>query len=527
MLPASVFHSIFTCYAQFNCSANGSQYICAPLCETTAAQLCEAASARLCEASSPRSIILSPLAINSFLRATLCLFTFVATSINLSAQRIATLFPRRVSRSGLGVLGITPSIVLAIAIILCPFLINAQRIATLQLTTKGNEKYAIPMQTNLDAMTFLPDSILQLNEITAGKKVSVPYQVEACDARILHWLVQPSKNKQRIFELVKAPATHATQAMQAMLNNGELILSEGNRNLVTYNYKTVYPPAAVDTAYKRSGFIHPLNTPNGQALTRINARDHYHHWGLWNPWTHVLFEKDTVDFWNLKDRKGTVRFSGFGAIDAGDVFSGFTALHEHIAFKKSGEEKIAINELQTIRTYKPEPNSNYYIMDITVQLSCASASPVKLLEYRYGGLGIRATELWNKDNSMTLTSEDKDRKAADGSTARWCLAQGQLGNDYGGLIMMSYPANYNHPEPLRVWPENSNGRGDVFLNFSPTKNKDWLLEPGKSYILKYRFLVFNNKMGKADADELWQSFAKPPAIKVLGHEDTKTKRNTR
>ncbi|MCH5598074.1 PmoA family protein [Niabella ginsengisoli] len=164
--------------------------------------------------------------------------------------------------------------------------------------------------------------------------------------------------------------------------------------------------------------------------------------------------------------------------------------------------------------YRQQPTDPYYILDITSQLSCASSSPVLLLEYRYGGLGIRATEEWNKDNSMTLTSEGKNRKEADGSTARWCLTQGSLGNDYGGLVMMSYPSNYNYPEPLRVWPENMNGRGDVFLNFSPTKNKDWLLEPGKTYLLKYRFLIFDNKLSKNDAEEVWQSFANPPSLKI-------------
>jgi hypothetical protein len=29
---------------------------------------------------------------------------------------------------------------------------------------------------------------------------------------------------------------------------------------------------------------------------RVQAPDHSHHYGLWNPWTKVLFEGDTVDF---------------------------------------------------------------------------------------------------------------------------------------------------------------------------------------------------------------------------------------
>lgn len=424
--------------------------------------------------------------------------------------------------------------VLRVALCLCAFVAifansaGAQRIATLQVTTKGTENYAIPMQTNLDAITLLPDSVLRLQEISAGKKQSVPFQIETtANARIINWLVSPSKQKVRTFELVKGKNAEAKPAMHAGLNDGELILSNGTNPLLHYVYKTVYPPQGIDTNYKRSGFIHPLLTPHGQTLTWVQPKDHYHHYGLWNPWTHVLFEKDTLDFWNLKDKKGTVRFAGFGGIYSGDVFSGFTTLHEHVAFKKDGTQKIAINELQTVKTYSAGNNSNYYFMDVSIELSCASESPVKLLEYRYGGIGIRATELWNKDNSMTLTSEGKDRKAADGSTARWCLTQGRLGNDYGGLVMMSYPANYNHPEPLRVWPENSNKRGDVFLNFSPTKNKDWLLEPGKSYLLKYRFLIFNDKIGKNESEEAWQSFAKPPVVRVLNNEAAKVQSSAR
>lgn len=397
-------------------------------------------------------------------------------------------------------------------------ILQAQRIATLQVNTSGKEKLSIPMEVNLDAITKVADSSLQLFEIVDGKRTLTPFQIEGTGKnRTLHWILPPAKRGVRFFELFRQsnPVASSFKYLQIEDKDGALVITNESKSLLQYNFKTVYPPKGIDTSYKRSGFIHPLNTPSGHSLTRINAPDHYHHWGMWNPWTHVLFEKDTLDFWNLKDKKGTVRFAGFNAIEKGAVYAGFSVLHEHVAFKKDGSQKNAINEVQTIRIYKQLPTDSYYILDITSQLSCASSSPVLLLEYRYGGLGIRATELWNKDNSVTLTSEGKNRKEADGSTARWCLTQGSLNNDYGGLEMMSYPTNFNHPEPLRVWPENANKRGDVFLNFSPTKNKDWLLEPGKTYLLKYRILVFDNKLSKEQAEEAWQSFAHPPTLKVI------------
>jgi hypothetical protein len=138
--------------------------------------------------------------------------------------------------------------------------------------------------------------------------------------------------------------------------------------------------------------------------------------------------------------------------------------------------------------------------------------PVTLLAYRYGGLGWRATPEWNRDNSEVLTSEGMDRRHADNSKARWCIVQGALGNDYGGVAMLSHPDNYNHPEPLRIWPDSSNGHGDLFANFSPTKDRDWLLEPG--YTLRYRWVVFNGHFTKQQAESAWQYFSNPPHVNV-------------
>ena len=174
---------------------------------------------------------------------------------------------------------------------------------------------------------------------------------------------------------------------------------------------------------------------------------------------------------------------------------------------------MALNELQTVRVYRPEPAQDYHIVDITSQMNCASESPFKILEYRYAGLGWRATEKWNKDNSEVLTSEDKTRKDADGSTAKWAIIQGALDSDYGGAVMMSYPSNYNFPEPLRIWPENSNG-GEMFAMFAPTKTKDWLLNPGKTYTLKYRFVVYNGRFTKDKAESAWQYFSSPAKITI-------------
>ncbi|MDP3001640.1 MAG: PmoA family protein [Bacteroidales bacterium] len=392
----------------------------------------------------------------------------------------------------------------------------SQKLATLEVElTKVTFGLDIPVSINLDEITYLPDSILNLLEIKGNKRTAIPFQIEKGDPRRLYWIVKTEEGSpgKHLFELVKGRATQSL-VVQATTNDGTLTIHKGEQNLLQYYFKTVYPPKGVDSAYRRSGFIHPLWSPHGQVLTRIQPPDHRHHYGIWNPWTHVEYEGDTIDFWNINSKQGTVRFAKFVSIEDGSVFSEFDALHEHVVFKKGGGEKVAMNELQSIKVYRPQDNKDFFVVDFTFQMTPAYESPVKLLEYRYAGFGWRTTEKWDNKNSMVLTSEGKTRKEADGSKARWCIVQGAIDDDYAGVVMMSFPTNYNYPEPLRIWPENQYNRGDMFANFCPTKDMDWLLKPRQNYILKYRLLVYNGHVDKDKAESAWQYFAYPPKVTV-------------
>ncbi len=396
----------------------------------------------------------------------------------------------------------------------------SQKIAAIEVDLpKAANGLEIPVSFNLDEVTFISDTLISLFEVIGTTRNEIPFQTEQGYSRRIHWFITGGAvaGEKRYFELLKARPIH-TGGVKAVVSDGALILKEGNKNLLQYYFKTIYPPKGVDTAYRRSGFIHPLWSPHGQVLTRIQPPDHYHHYGIWNPWTHVAYEGDTIDFWNINTRQGTVRFANFVSVDEGPVYGEFDALHEHVVFKKSGGTKVAMNELQCVRVFRPQKNQDCFIVDFNIQLNCADKSPVKLLEYRYAGLGWRTTEKWDNKNSMVLTSEGKTRKDADGSKARWCIVQGEIDNDYAGVVMMSFPTNYNYPEPLRIWPEDQYNRGDMFANFCPTKDKDWLLSPGQNYVLKYRFLVFNGQIDKDMAESAWYYFARPPKVTATGVE---------
>ena len=291
--------------------------------------------------------------------------------------------------------------------------------------------------------------------------------------------------------------------------DGRLQILDGNQEILGYQYEFMNPPEGVSPAYGRSGFMHPVNTPSGKLLTWIQPKDHYHHYGIWNPWTHVEVKGDTVDFWNLNQKTGLVAFDSFKNIEktkAGGVK--YTAVHNHVK-TKGGIKETVLTEDQIVSIKKLTSNS--YAIDLESVYKCATDAPFNILEYRYAGLGWRATSEWKKENCTVLTSAGIPREGSDGSLAKWILSQGSFETGSGGILMLSHPDNFNHTpnqgEPIRIWPENSNG-GYLFVNFSPTKNKDWKLMPGKNYHLKYRLVVFDDKMDAATAEAHYTSFLK-------------------
>jgi len=127
---------------------------------------------------------------------------------------------------------------------------------------------------------------------------------------------------------------------RADMGADELVLkTPDGKPVLTYRHSVKQPPAGVDPAYARSGYVHPLRTLSGKTLTNIQPADHYHHYGLWNPWTRVEYRGKTYDMWNLGDKSGTVRFVRFGALFADARKAGFEAVHDHIVFDEGKETR--------------------------------------------------------------------------------------------------------------------------------------------------------------------------------------------
>ncbi|MGO1597420.1 MAG: PmoA family protein [Sphingobacterium sp.] len=398
-----------------------------------------------------------------------------------------------------------------------PLSIWGQQRYEIEVSAGSQSHSDLPVSVPLSEFQGLPLEQMRLVEVIASGQHEQPFQVLDSDAGAqVYWILDgafPAGSRRKfVFEQHEAGA-HDRQSIDMSEVDIQLKGYRGNV-LLGYRHAIQPVPEGVSARYSRAGFVHPLNTPAGETLTRIQPSDHYHHYGLWNPWTRIEYQGKTYDLWNLNDNLGTVRFGGFDATYEGKVLAGFDAVHHHVIFDE-GREDTVIHENWKISIF-PEHGERYLVdIESILKPQDDEGHDVILKEYRYGGLGMRAREEWTNQNSDILTASGKTWDEADGSLERWTIVSGELGERTGGILFMSYPENYNFPEPIRVWPRDGNGgRGDQFFNFSPTKDKDWVLTSGQEYTLKYRLLVFDGQISPEEAEQYWQSFANPPTVSV-------------
>ncbi|MDD3787121.1 MAG: PmoA family protein [Petrimonas sp.] len=394
---------------------------------------------------------------------------------------------------------------------------------TVKFSLKADRDYLdVPVSFSLDNIDYNIDSLhLNLYEVTKSGEKLIPSQLESGHTARLWFILEgiSPKNSTRKFVLKfteKESSQNPDDIIRIKKSDGNLVLFSKEKPVLSYRYETMFPPTGVNPLFKKSGFIHPLWSPQGEMLSRVQPPDHYHHYGIWGPWTLTHIGDRKVDFWNLAEGEGTVKFAGFLSETSGEVFSGFKALQQHMDFGAKGPDQIAMNEVLDVRVWNNA--KGVWLIDYTTAINTSLDSGIMFDAYRYGGgIGFRATEKWTKDNCTVLTSEGKTRIDADGSNARWCIVEGESGTPEGrsGILFLSHPANRAHPEPMRVWPLDGNeGRGDMFFEFTPIRHKSWELKKGNDYALKYRMIVFDGKIDSKTAEMYWLSFSSTPKIEI-------------
>jgi hypothetical protein len=303
------------------------------------------------------------------------------------------------------------------------------------------------------------------------------------------------------FTVLSASADSPEARLRILETDGAITVHYGERQVLVYHKVELPPPVGAPEAYRRSGFIHPLRSPSGGILTSIHAPDHLHHMGLWHAWVKTKHQGREVDFWNLKQELGRVRYTETLEILREKDGVGFTVAQQQLAYVGSAKEERVI--LEEAFTVKVRFQDNAYVIDYDIRQTNISPHALELPAYRYGGgIAYRGPLSWNKENSDYLTSEGCARTDGHATRGRWCAMYGPTETGVATVAILGHPSNYDAPQRMRIWDK----KGDVFFNYVPIQEQAWSIEPGEQIRLQYRLVLTDGAPDPKRIDRFWNVY---------------------
>ncbi len=310
----------------------------------------------------------------------------------------------------------------------------------------------------------------------------------------------------RIYRLVPHRPRPGPPAVETAAGRGTITVRRRGRPVLVYHAETVEPPEGADPVYRRSGFIHPLYTPSGKVVTDDFPPDHLHQHGLFFAWVDTVFEGREVDFWNQDKKLGDVIHTAIRRTVSGPVFAEFAVTLAHIDKTAPGGPKPALQETWTVRAYDtPGP----FLIDFESEQRTASASPLLVRQFRYGGFAVRGAREWlGQPESDFLTSEGKTRSDGNHTRPVWVEIHGLVDGAPAGVLVMSNPSNFRHPQPVRLHPSKP------YFCFAPNVAGDFTIEPGRPYVSRYRIAVHDGPPDTEANRRLYAAYADPPEARL-------------
>jgi hypothetical protein len=217
---------------------------------------------------------------------------------------------------------------------------------------------------------------------------------------------------------------------------------------------------------RKKPYIHPLRTPAGATLTRVEPEDHPWHRGLWFTIKYVNGE----NFWEEMPPYGVLRHQDD------------TTLH----WIRPDKESIAIREQRRIE--QVDLADDAYALDLTFELVPEHDTVLDRTEFTtwggYGGLSFRGQPEWTDTRLMLDDGSEHERVL--GTRSTWCDLSGPL----GGVAFLDAPSNPSHPTPWYASTRAATYGDEGWSNFlNAAFLWDGPLEVGAGEMLAFRYRV--------------------------------------
>jgi len=307
------------------------------------------------------------------------------------------------------------------------------------------------------------------------------------------------------------PNTFA-DSLQLVETDANLTVSYGEKIVLVYNKQSPQLPDGMDPVYQRSGFIHPVNSPNGKTVTDAFPKDHPHQDGIFSAWVKTSYGDRSLDFWNLSGRTGRVVHDRVVSKFQDDRSVGFEVDMIHQAVGPPNMD--ILRERWKVTVYKP--SDGYNCFDIESLQEAITDTSLVVQQHHYGGMALRGVSRWLRSTDKDLTTDreiafepnsllnnlGQDRKTGNHTPATWVALTGTIDQEDVMIAVLSHPGNLRAPQPARMHDTKP------YFCFTPCVTEAFEISQAKPLRAMYRYLVTDASPDPAHIEKRSQEMPK-------------------
>ncbi|HEV7348044.1 PmoA family protein [Telluribacter sp.] len=378
------------------------------------------------------------------------------------------------------------------------------QVAVVEVSAGPHDRHATPVQFKPDKPLSPGKNYYLLN--TATKK-RVPAQ--AVDNGTVYFVLDNmAANSKGTYHLMAGQAGGGTARPTLEQQAEGVQVKVGTKPVFFYQTKDALPPNTAEH-YRRSGFIHPLYSPDRQVLTDDFPVGHTHQHALFAAWVKTTFKNTSVDFWNQHLKTGNIEHLKVLDVQQGPVVA---RLKTELRYKSLQFGEV-LREVWTVTVY---PFTDYFLFDIEQEQTNTSQDTLHIDKYTYGGVAYRGSREWNRTDSVhftnrwqILTDQNKTLTDANHTHARWVDATGVVNGQKTGLTVFGFPSNLRYPQAIRVHPDMP------YWCYSPMVDGAFYIAPGGTYQTRNRYYVHKGEADKNLIQQIQNSLTEPVAVRVV------------
>ena len=297
-----------------------------------------------------------------------------------------------------------------------------------------------------------------------------------------------------------------------------IAISRGAVTVLVYNKQSPVIPDGVDTVYRRSGFLHPVNSPAGRVVTGVFPADHRHQNGVFSAWTKTSWNGRKIDFWNLGDRTGRVLHHRITGTFCDDMSAGFEVELVHRGVEEPATDILLEHWKVTVRP----TDGSFHCFDLETIQAALTEFPLTVHQYRYGGIALRGSVTWQhpkhrgeNDGEETasepqgafefLNDHGSDVIQGNHEKARWVSLIGDVDGNPVSITVLSHSENFRAPQTARLYPSKP------YFCFAPCVEGPFVIDRVHPYHARYRYLITDETPDADWLNQQWQNWCGSPA----------------